>query len=220
MQEISDALRGLLPVGAVASAGAVSGSAAALHPAELLHAARMSPRRLEEFTAGRTHARRALALLNHASPAIPVGADRSPQWPAGFVGSISHAGQLVLAVAAPVGSLAAIGIDIEPDIPLDADLLARVCRPEELVALRSSPAPARRAKLVFSAKESVYKCTAPVNGVFLEFEDLEILFDAGDGRFRVRGHGPVTARLDSLTGAYTNAGGYWLTAAWLPPAAG
>ena len=37
------------------------------------------------------------------------------------------------------------------------------------------------AALVFSAKESVYKCLYPTGGHFLEFHDVELAF--GDGTF-------------------------------------
>jgi len=222
LPEIRAALLRMLPAGVVGSAGAVDGPVTPLRPAELPATVRMSPRRLREFTAGRAHARAALGQLGLRAPEVAVLPDRSPLWPAGFVGSISHAGPLALAVAAPATALQAIGIDLEPAVPLDAELVPRVCRPEELGQLATSPAPLKLAKLIFSAKESVYKCIAPLTGIFLEFEDVEIVFEPGEPRFRARGHGPATALLGpaTLAGAFAEAGGYWLTVAWqLPPAA-
>ncbi|RQW77021.1 MAG: 4'-phosphopantetheinyl transferase superfamily protein, partial [Methylococcus sp.] len=175
--------------------------------------------RLREFTAGRAQARAALGQLGLHSAEVAVLPDRRPLWPTGFVGSISHAGHLALAVAAPVTALQAIGIDLEPAVPLDEELVQRVCRPEELGQLATSPAPLKVAKLIFSAKESVYKCIAPLTGIFLEFEDVEILFEPGEAGFRVRGHGPASALLGpaTLTGAFAEAGGYWITVAWQRP---
>lgn len=214
--EVRNAIARMLPAGVVASAGAIAGSIATLAAAERPAAARMSHRRLREFSAGREHARAALEQLGLRSPGVAVGPGRAPLWPAGFVGSISHAGNLVLAVAAPTTALRAIGVDLEPAVPLDADLVHRVCRPGELERLASPASAAQRAKLIFSAKESVYKCVAPLTGVFLEFEDVEILFDAGTGHFRARGHGPATDLIApaTLTGAFAEGGGYWITAAW------
>ena len=48
------------------------------------------PKRRREFTAGRTAARRACARLGVWAGALPVAADRTPVWPEGVVGSISH----------------------------------------------------------------------------------------------------------------------------------
>jgi 4'-phosphopantetheinyl transferase EntD len=176
----------------------------------------MSPRRLLEFSAGREHAKRALGELGLTSPEIAVGAGRAPLWPAGYVGSISHGGDLVVAVAATATRMRSIGVDLEPDVALDADLVRRVCRPEEVARVPASVALSRWAKLVFSAKESVYKCIAPLTGVFLEFEDVEILFDAGREQFLARGHGPAAGLIapSTLAGTFAAAGGYWVTAAW------
>jgi len=221
LSEIHAAIPGLLPAGVAASAGAIRNAVMPLSAVETVHTRHMSPLRLREFSAGREHAKRALGKLGLPAPGLPVGPGRAPQWPAGFVGSISHAGELVLAVAAPRTLLRAVGVDVEPAEPLDGDLLRRVCRPEELARLATSPDLAERARLVFSAKESVYKCLAPESGIFLEFEDVEVLFEPGANAFRARGHGPAVELLarSALTGAFVRAGGYWMTAAWMPKSA-
>lgn len=217
LNEIRTAVRRLLPTGVASSAGPIAGAYPPLAQAELATTGRMRSNRLQEFSAGRAHARAVLLDLGLRSPVVPVGADRAPLWPTGFVGSISHAGELVLAVAAPCTVMRAIGVDLEPSLPLDMDLLNRVCRPEELARLQGSPMPLLLgAKLIFSAKESVYKCVAPLMGIFLEFADLEILFDRGDENFCARGHGPAETliRPDTVTGSFAEAQGYWVTAAW------
>ena len=78
------------------------------------------------------------------------------------------------------------------------------------------PNPALHAKLIFSAKESVYKCVAPVLGLFLEFADLEIVFSATGEGFHAIGHGPAQGRVSAETveGGWSEAGGYLLTGAW------
>jgi 4'-phosphopantetheinyl transferase EntD len=85
--------------------------------------------------------------------------------------------------------------------------------------MRAAPSVLHQAKLVFSAKESVYKCVAPLMGVFLEFADVEILFGAEDDSFCARGHGPAETLINSATvnGRFVAAGGYWLTLAWQRP---
>jgi hypothetical protein len=122
-------------------------------------------------------------------------------------------------VAAPCTVVDAIGVDLEPSLPLDPELLNRVCRPEELGRLQEFPSPLLQAKLIFSAKESVYKCVAPRMGIFLEFADLEIFFGPGNRDFWARGHGPVESLIvpDTITGRAAEAGAYWVTVAWQRP---
>jgi 4'-phosphopantetheinyl transferase EntD len=201
------------------SAGPITESYPPLADAELAMTGRMSPRRIQEFSAGRAHARAALQELGLRSPVLPVGADRGPLWPPGFVGSISHAGEIAMAAAAPCTVVRAIGVDLEPSLPLDDELLGRVCRPEELVRLRAAPRLLHQAKLIFSAKESVYKCVAPLMGIFLDFADLEIQFDAGEETFCACGHGPGAGLISptAVAGRFAEVAGYWITVAWQQP---
>ncbi len=220
--EITAALRATLPTGVALSLGSVAGHQPALLGDEIPLAAPMVEKRRQEFMAGRAHARVALKALGVMPQAIPVGSSRAPIWPAGFVGSISHAGELVAAVAAPARLMAGIGVDLEPATPLADDLLERVCLPDELARLRHEAqqapdrGPAHAAKLIFSAKESVYKCIAPRLGIFLEFADLEILPDRHQQEFSTRGHGPTGNRIapPALSGRFVEIGGYWMTVAW------
>jgi len=220
--EIRTAVRRLLPAGVASSAGPIADTYPPLAPAELAVTGRMGSTRLQEFSAGRAHARTVLQNLGLSSPVVPVGPDRAPLWPHGFVGSISHAGELALAVAAPSAVMRAIGVDLEPGLPLDYELLNRVCRPEEIVRLQTSPRPLFQAKLIFSAKESVYKCLAPLMGLFLDFDDLEILFDREEETFCARGHGQGKSLIscNPVTGRFAEAGGYWITVAWQRPPPG
>src|SRR5690242_5958922 len=79
--------------------------------------------RRAEFAAGRSAARRALAELGIGPVALPVGERRMPVWPTGIVGSITHCVGLAAAAVAWADDLAALGIDVEPAIALDADVL-------------------------------------------------------------------------------------------------
>lgn len=222
LNDIETALRRILPAGVSSSVGMINDPCPPLPEGEQAATGRMRNNRLREFSAGRARARAALQDLGLFSPIVPVGVDRGPVWPQGFVGSISHGGELALAVAAPSTVMRAIGTDIEPGVPLDRDLLIRVCRPEEVECLRSSPRPLDEAKLIFSSKESAYKCLAPLAGIFLDFHDLEIQLDLMGGTFRVRGHGPDESVTDCtrINGRFAEAGGYWITVAWQPVVSG
>ncbi|MCE7903231.1 MAG: phosphopantetheinyl transferase [Gammaproteobacteria bacterium PRO9] len=222
LERITESLKAALPAGTAFSLGPIATDHPPLMGEELPRVRDMAAKRRGEFMAGRAHARAALAALGLPPLALPMGADRAPAWPPGIVGSISHAGDLVVAVAAPARLLHGIGIDVEPATPLDEDLLERVCRPEELARIYGgnmhapNPGPSHLAKLIFSAKESVYKCIAPRTGIFLEFGDVEILLDPHRPAFSVQGHDAARGHLGPglLSGRIVELGGYWITATW------
>lgn len=144
------------------------------------------PRR-QEFIAGRSYARDALAALGCDACAIPASRDRRPLWPHGYVGSISHSRSLCVAIVARDINYCGLGIDIETDAGLGRDLQRIICRPEErarLGALGSFEEEA--AKLVFVAKEAMFKAYYPATNVFLEFSDVLIEFDAPYETFRAK----------------------------------
>ncbi|MEM7435734.1 MAG: 4'-phosphopantetheinyl transferase, partial [Myxococcota bacterium] len=86
----------------------------ALLPEEASIVAGAVPRRVSEFTAGRTCARQALSKLKGPSGyALLQGEDRGPIWPTGFVGSITHADFWCAAAVARESDVRAVGIDIE-----------------------------------------------------------------------------------------------------------
>jgi 4'-phosphopantetheinyl transferase EntD len=137
-------------------------------------------RREREFAAGRRCA--AGALFDAGARDLTVGAspDRSPRWPAGFVGSIAHSDSFVWAAVARDTDLRSLGIDSEPifdeSAMRDAAPIA-VDVGEWRVAGAADPA--EHATLVFSAKESLYKCLYPCTRAFLEFADVQ--FESVDG---------------------------------------
>jgi len=145
--------------------------------------------RRREFVTARRCARQALAALGHPAMAIRAGARREPIWPAGVAGSITHcAGYRAAAVARHV-DLAGLGIDAEPHDRLPDGVEESVTVPSERVHLRQltdlDPAVSWD-RLLFSAKESVYKAWYPLTGRWLGFEDAELTFEPRAGAFRAR----------------------------------
>lgn len=139
--------------------------------------------RIEQFTAGRVCSRAALARFGVAATTpILRSEDRAPIWPLGFVGSISHTDSWCAAAVARSEAVRAIGIDLEPATPLQEALWRRVCTPNERDWLHDLPEPGLSGKILFSAKESVYKCQYPLTTTFLGFHAVEI--EIGDGDFR------------------------------------
>lgn len=141
---------------------------------------RASPKRLREFRAGRSLARKAMRDLGLPPAPIFVAMDRSPTWPEGLAGSISHCDDLcAAALALSSDGYLSIGIDIEPAVPLDAVLLDDICNEEERDWLACLPE-ARRglyARAIFSAKECAYKCQYTLSKQLLDFHAMTVSMD-------------------------------------------
>jgi 4'-phosphopantetheinyl transferase EntD len=215
--DLIQAMLAMAPPGVACSVRRTDGPVDPLWPAELPAAQGMGSKRLRDFSAGRQCARQALARLGHAPVALPVGPGRAPLWPAGIVGSIAHAAGMAMAVVATQAQLRSLGIDVEAAGPLEPELLELVCRDDEQAALAASGLdPRTGAKLVFSAKESVYKCQWPLTGVFLEFHDIGIRMDPVRHCFTACSVDPRLARTLTMTrGSYRRVGGLLLSCAWL-----
>ncbi len=161
----------------------------------------MTSARAREFAAGRAAARRAMRALGQIERPVPRGTDRAPIWPSGLTGAITHTRTDCLAAVTDDPSLAGLGLDLEPATPLDPELLSEICTPAELGWL-DTVVPSRRAylaKLVFCAKEAVFKAQYPISQQMLDFHDVTVSLDPGGRNFdaqvhpRLRGFGtPVT----------------------------
>ncbi|MBK3576486.1 4'-phosphopantetheinyl transferase superfamily protein [Streptomyces sp. MBT65] len=157
------------------------GLISALAPAERGAIADAVPHRQREFAAGRQLAHRLIGELGLASGAILSHADRSPAWPAGIVGSITHCPNRIAVTVARATDVEGIGIDIEPSTPLPDGLEPLVLATEESRRFTGLSAEERalRSRWVFSAKEATYKAIYPLTGKVLEFADLVVSWEAG-----------------------------------------
>jgi enterobactin synthetase component D len=120
-------------------------------------------KRQVEFLAGRVCAQQALEMLTGDRPvAIPMQPDRAPAWPSGIVGTITHTANYAAALVASARHYQGLGIDCEVILsPENLPLQKYICVPDELEALHTAHpdwTPARLLTLVFSAKESLFKC--------------------------------------------------------------
>jgi 4'-phosphopantetheinyl transferase EntD len=173
--------------------------------------------RIEQFTAGRVCSRIALGRLGVAST-TPVlrGEDRAPIWPPGFVGTISHTDAWCAAAVARAEDVRSIGIDLEPATPLKESLWRRVCTPKERDWLHELPAPGLTGKILFSAKESVYKCQYPITMKFLGFHAVEVEIDEGSFRAVFQQQSGEFQPGDVMSGRYLVEEGLVATACELP----
>jgi len=161
-------------------------SEAVLFPEEQALVARAVAKRRHEFATTRTLARRALSGLGLAPVAILRGKGGVPLWPAGVVGSMTHCTGYRCAVAAREGDVRSLGVDAEPNTPLPHGVLAVISNPAErevLAELGGEPLDVAWDRLLFSAKESVYKALFPLTQRWPEFTDATVA-PASDGTFR------------------------------------
>ncbi|MEU7060659.1 4'-phosphopantetheinyl transferase superfamily protein [Streptomyces sp. NPDC046197] len=158
-----------------------------LLPEEAAALGRVAEPRKREFAAGRICARRALRALGRPAVAIPIGAHREPVWPQGVVGSITHCPGYCAAAVAPERDLAAVGIDGEPHERLPDDVLGEIASRAELAALDALPrGSVHWGRVLFSAKESMYKAWFPLTFKWLDFTDVSVTVDSSDGTFHGR----------------------------------
>jgi 4'-phosphopantetheinyl transferase EntD len=212
-------LDGLLPPDVVTRFGDPADAPAGVLPEEEELVARAVPKRQREFRKARECARAALSLLGVDNFPLLTGAQREPLWPEGIVGSVTHTEGLCAVAVATSRQYRSLGIDVERDEPMETELARRVCREEELSAIQSFSglSPMLAARLVFSAKESVYKCQFPLTRSFVGFHEVAIELST-DGSFGVswRREEPLfPADSPRFTGRWRRRAGFLLTAVWL-----
>jgi 4'-phosphopantetheinyl transferase EntD len=180
--------------------------------------------RRREFTTGRACAREALVRLGLPERAIPAEASRAPRWPPGVVGSITHCSGYRAAAVGRALDFDGIGIDAEVNLSLPNGVLGAIALPGEREQVRRLLREARGPcwdRLLFSAKEAVFKVWFPMTGTRLDFEDAEVGFEAGSRRFSVRlrpPHRPPEGDPPGISGRWTVATGILVTAIALPAA--
>ncbi len=160
-----------------------------LLPGEEASVAKATEKRRREFSAGRILGRRAMSELGFGAAPILAGADRAPVWPAGVAGSISHCEDwCIAAVARLADGFLSIGVDIEPALSLDDDLVGDICGEGERDWLAMQPAPNRGvlARAIFSAKECAYKCQYPLSRTLLDYHAMSVSIDLAASTFTAR----------------------------------
>jgi 4'-phosphopantetheinyl transferase EntD len=194
-----------------------------LFPEEEAVIARAVDKRRREFTTARGCARAALAQLGVPAAPIVPGLRGAPGWPPGVVGSLTHcAGYRACAVARD-SDIVTVGLDAEPHEPLPDGVLGAITRPEErvrLAALAQADPGCRWDRLLFCAKEAVYKAWFPLAGRWLGFEDASIDFNPAAGSFSAAllVAGPVVngRPLTAFTGRWLVRQGFIVTAIVIP----
>ncbi|WP_369990154.1 4'-phosphopantetheinyl transferase [Pseudomonas xanthosomatis] len=142
-------------------------------------------KRQAEYLAGRVCAREALRLLDGRDYVPATHEDRSPIWPAGIRGSITHGQGWAAAVVG--AQVAGLGLDQESLLTDErAERLAgEILTAAELQRMDRSQQ-ALTVTLTFSLKESLFKTLYPITGQRFYFEHAEVIQWSSDGHARLR----------------------------------
>jgi 4'-phosphopantetheinyl transferase EntD len=181
LQRPAATLAGLIPASCIVEEAVPQLYDAELFPEERASIAKAVDKRRAEFGTARVCARRALARLGYAPMPLVPNKDRSPVWPAGVVGSITHTRGYCAVVVAPDSAFISLGVDAEQDKTLTPDMIEMICTPHERTHLFE-----RDAVVYFAAKEAFYKCQYPLTQQFLGFQDVELDLDLTSGTFGAR----------------------------------
>jgi 4'-phosphopantetheinyl transferase EntD len=145
--------------------------------------------RQRDFAAVRSCARACLGRLGYPRVPILPGLGGAPTWPAGVQGSMTHCAGYAAAAVGPHRRILAIGIDAEPDAPLPdgvLDLIATAAEQDHLPMTQLQPDSPNFDRLLFSAKESVYKAWFPLVGEWLDHHEAEILINPHNQTFEAQ----------------------------------
>lgn len=202
---------------------------AVLFPEEEVVISRAVEKRRREFRTVRHCARRALRELGLPPVAVLPGEHREPLWPPGVVGSMTHCAGYRAAAVAHRRDLVTVRIDAEPHEPLPPDVIDSIALDGELVQLAKLVV-AKGAvcwdRVLFCAKETVYKAWFPLTYCWLDFQAASITiypstFDHTKGTFsaRLRVTGPMIAgkELTGFDGRWLISDGLVITAIVVSP---
>lgn len=144
------------------------------------------PKRKTEFLLGRVCAYKAYEKLTGKELlSLPAHKDRSPEWPADIVGTISHNQYWVGAAVAKSDELLGVGMDFEVMGRTKLEL-AKQIRSERDIKTHPSLTDEELLTVIFSCKESLYKALYPNVKKFFGFEDAALLeIDLDNGLFTI-----------------------------------
>ena len=153
-----------------------------LHPAEENYFSQLSSvSRKEHYRSGRICAGEVLSKLGaRGQPVLRDPQTREPLWPEGISGAITHSGKWAAAAAGKTSDVSGIGIDLEDlERQVDSRISRHVCIPEEQKWLQECGEDCleQNLKIIFSAKESIFKAFFPYTRTYLHFHDARILME-------------------------------------------
>lgn len=146
-------------------------------------------RRRVEFASGRECARTALKCSGLDSSEILRHSNGAPAWPPHVRGSITHCADFYAAVVGSDDDYSGLGLDAEPNIRLPLYLTQRFAAADELnniLALQEEHPYLAWDRLLFCAKEAIFKAVSESFGQSLGALEMQIRFDPRRMRFIAR----------------------------------
>ncbi|MDH4224932.1 MAG: 4'-phosphopantetheinyl transferase superfamily protein, partial [Deltaproteobacteria bacterium] len=155
---------------------------------------------------------------------------KTPAWPPGITGSLTHSGGWAAAAVARVEDFRGVGVDLERMRPVSNGLAQRILLPPEAAWLADHPRPDQGLMWMFSAKEALYKALHPAGAEGLGFDVAVITFTVereGKAEGKDFATGSLAWRLVRQAGEGFEPGlrgegrwsagkGFVLTGTWLP----
>ncbi len=135
-----------------------------------------------EFQSGRKCARKALQFFNVDPCPIPAGASREPIWPRGYVGSITHCEGFYAAAVARAATYRSLGIDAERNRNIPPEIRDLILTDKEK-SWYCFPTDKTNI-IIFSAKESIFKCLYPLVNHYIDFLEIDLVIDRPNFKFR------------------------------------
>lgn len=214
----------LMPAGVASRDTFTDAPESSMFPEEAEYVAKAVDKRKREYATVRHCARQAFAELGIPPAPLMNGERGAPQWPAGIVGSMTHCAGYRAAVVARSSDIHTLGIDAEPHGTLPEGVLGVISRDEEkvrLAELKAADDSVHWDRMLFCAKETVYKAWYPLTQKWLGFEEASITL-ATDGTFEAKlmVPGPVIAgaQVDGFSGRWIVGDGLVITAIAIPVA--
>lgn len=184
------------------------------------------PRRRAEYATVRHCARQAFAQLGIPRQAVLTGAHREPLWPDGTVGSLTHCLKFRAGAVAMSQDIASLGIDAEENAALPDGVIQLVTgehEQEQLNSLRREDLEIAWDRLLFSAKESIFKTWFPLTRQWIDFTNCTLHIDREQRRFFGRISPPnspadaadMPQEAEAIHGVWAATATHLVTAAWI-----
>jgi 4'-phosphopantetheinyl transferase EntD len=212
----------LMPAGVASRDTTEDAPESSMFPEEAAHVGKAVDKRRWEYATVRNCAR--LAMADLGLPPVPLlsGERGAPQWPDGVVGSMTHCAGYRAAVVALNSTIHTVGIDAEPHAALPEGVENAIALDGEramIGRLTAADPGVHWDRMLFCAKEAVYKAWFPLTRKWLGFEEASITITT-DGTFEARllVPGPVVAdtQVSGFNGRWLVGDGLIITAITVP----
>lgn len=171
-------LRSRLPDGVLLETSAVHDATGEICAEEQAMVATAVDSRRFEFSSARVLAHKILNQLGRNQGPLLSHPDRSPAWPQGVLGSLSHSRtQCAALIAEQKPQLLGLGVDVEDLRPMKPNLFAEILTRAEMECMTSTvPENLHVAHVltIFGIKEAVYKAMLPLGNQGLGFHAMEV----------------------------------------------